>query len=64
MQVSQQLEKGIQPADVQVSLGLTEMKLMQAKWILELYNVAKTRLFLMVSKLLTLQRQLNQLIQC
>ena len=64
MQVSQQLEKGIQPADVQVSLGLTEMKVMQAKWILELYNVAKTRLFLMVSKLLTLQRQLNQLIQC
>ena len=64
MQVSQQLEKGIHPADVQVSLGLTEMKVMQAKWILELYNVAKTRLFLMVSKLLTLQRQLNQLIQC
>ena len=46
-QVSQQLEKGIQLADVKVSL-----------------NVIKTRLYLMVSKLLVLLRQLNQLIQC
>ena len=38
MQVSQQLEKGIQAADVQVSLGLTELKVMHAKLILELYN--------------------------
>ena len=37
-QVSQQLEKGIQPADVKVSLGLIELKVMHAKWILELYN--------------------------
>ena len=38
MLVSQQLDKGTQPVDVQVSLGLTEMKVMHAKWILELYN--------------------------
>ena len=37
-QVSQQPEKGIQPADVKVSLGLIELKVMHAKWILELYN--------------------------
>ena len=37
-QVSQQLEKGIQPADVKVSLGLIELKVMHAKWIMELYN--------------------------
>ena len=37
-QVSQQLEKGIQPADVKVSLGLIEQKVMHAKLILELYN--------------------------
>ena len=37
-QVSQQLEKGIQPADVKVSLGLIELKVMHAKWILELCN--------------------------
>ena len=37
-QVSQQLEKGIQPADVQVSLGLTELKAMHAKWISDLYH--------------------------
>ena len=37
-QVSQQLEKGMQPADVKLSLGLTELKAMHAKWILELYN--------------------------
>ena len=36
-QVSQQLEKGIQPADVR-SLGLIELNVMYAKWILELYN--------------------------
>ena len=36
MQVLQELEKGIYPADVQVSLGLTELKIMHAKWILEL----------------------------
>ena len=38
MQVSLQLEKDIQPADVQVSLGLTELKVMHAKLILELYK--------------------------
>ena len=37
-QVSQQLEKGTQPTDIKVSLGLTELKVMHAKWILELYN--------------------------
>ena len=37
-QVSQQLEQGIQPANVKVCLGLIELKLMPAKWILELYN--------------------------
>ena len=37
-QVSQQLEEGIQPADVEVSLGLTELNVMHAKLILELYN--------------------------
>ena len=37
-QVSQQLEKGIQPADVKVCLGLIELKVMHAKWILELHN--------------------------
>ena len=37
-QVSQQLEKGTQPADIKVSLGRTELKVMHAKWILELYN--------------------------
>ena len=37
-QVSQQLEKGIQPADVKLSLGLNELKVMHAKRILELYN--------------------------
>ena len=37
-QVSQQLEKSIQPTDVKVSLGLIELKVMHAKWILELYN--------------------------
>ena len=38
MQVSQQIEKGVQPADFQVSLGLIELKVMHTKWILELYN--------------------------
>ena len=37
-QVSQQLEKGIQPAHGKVSVGLIELKVMHAKWILELYN--------------------------
>ena len=37
-QVSQQLEKSMQPADVKGSLGFTELKVMHAKWILELYN--------------------------
>ena len=37
-QVSQQLEKGIRPADVKVSLNLTELKIMHAKWISELYD--------------------------
>ena len=37
-QVSRLLEKGIQPADVKVSLVLIELKVMHAKWILELYN--------------------------
>ena len=37
-QFSQHFEKGIQPADVKLSLGLTELKIMHAKWILELYN--------------------------
>ena len=37
MQVSQQLKKNIQPADVQVFLILTELKVMHVKWILELY---------------------------
>ena len=47
MQVLRQLEKGVQPAYVQVSLGLTELKVMDAKWILELYNnlCLKTTLF-------------------
>ena len=64
MQVLQQIEKGIRPVDTQVSLGLTELKEMHAKWILDLIYVVKMRLFLMTSKLLALQRQLNQLIQC
>ena len=37
-QVSQQLEKGIQQADVKVSLGFIDLKVMHAKWILELYH--------------------------
>ena len=37
MQVSQQLKKDIQPADVQVFLILTDLKVMHVKWILELY---------------------------
>ena len=37
-QASQQLVKGIQPADVKVSFGIIELKLMHSKWILELYN--------------------------
>ena len=37
-QFSQHFEKGIQPADVKLSLGLTELKVMHAKWILELCN--------------------------
>ena len=37
-QVSQQLEKGIRPADVKVSLNLTELKVMPAKWISKLYD--------------------------
>ena len=36
--VSQQHEKGIQSVDVKVSLGLIELKVMHAKWIMELYN--------------------------
>ena len=64
MQVLQQIEKGIRPVDTQVSLGLTGLKEMYAKWILDLIYVVKMRLFLMNSKLLALQRQLNQLIQC
>ena len=28
----------MQPADVKVSLGLTELKVMHIKWILKLYN--------------------------
>ena len=28
----------MQPADVKLSLGLIELKVMHAKWILELYN--------------------------
>ena len=36
MQVSQKLGKGIQPADVQVSLGHTKLKVMHEKWILGL----------------------------
>ena len=30
--------RGIQPADVKVSLGLTELKAMHAKWISDLYH--------------------------
>ena len=37
MQVLHQPEKGVQRADVHVSLGLTELKLMHAKWILDQY---------------------------
>ena len=37
-QVSQQLEKGIQLANVQISLGLTELTVMHAEWLLGLYN--------------------------
>ena len=37
-QVSQQLEKGIRPADIKVSLNLTELKVMHAKWISKLYE--------------------------
>ena len=36
-QVSQQLEKVIQHADFKVSLGLTELKAMNARWIADLY---------------------------
>ena len=64
-QVSQQLEKGIQPADSKVSLGLSQLKLMQnGSWSYTIIYIIKTRLYLMVPKLLALQRQLNQLIQC
>ena len=35
-QVSQQLEKGIQPAEA--SLALTELKAMNARWIVDLYQ--------------------------
>ena len=35
-QVSQQLEKGIQPAEA--SLALTELKVMNARWIVDLYQ--------------------------
>ena len=51
-----QLYKRIQPADIKVSIGLIELKL--------IIHIIKTRLYLIVSKLLVLQRQLNQLIQC
>ena len=37
-QVSQQLEKDIRPADAKVSLNLTELKVMHAKWISKLYD--------------------------
>lgn len=37
MQVLHQPEKGVQRAEVQVSLGLTELKVMHAKWILDQY---------------------------
>ena len=37
-QVSQHFEKGIQLADVQISLGLTELTVMHAEWLLGLYN--------------------------
>ena len=37
MQVLHQPKKGVQRADVQVSLGLTELKLMHTKWILDQY---------------------------
>lgn len=36
-QVSQQLQKGIPAPDVQVSLGLVELKVKHARWISELY---------------------------
>ena len=42
-QVSQQLEKGIRPADVKVSLNLTELKVMHAKWISKLYDYLYAR---------------------
>ena len=32
------MEKGIGPADVKVSLNLTELKAMHAKWISKLYD--------------------------
>ena len=64
-QVSQQLEKGIQQADVKVSLGFIDLKVMHAKWILELYHhLCHQNEIIMISKLLALQRQLNQLIHC
>ena len=36
--ISQQLEKGIQPADVKESLEITELKTMHDKWIVDLYQ--------------------------
>ena len=36
---SQQLVKGIQPADFKVSSGIIELKVMNSKWILEIYNL-------------------------
>ena len=38
IQVKQQLDKGIKPADIQVSLGFNELKVVHAKWTLELCN--------------------------
>ena len=37
-QVAKQLQKGIPPADIQVSLNLGELKVMHARWISALYD--------------------------
>ena len=37
-QTSHQLQKGIQPADIKESLGITELKAMHAGWIVDLHQ--------------------------
>ena len=42
-QVSKQLNEGKAPADVEVSLNLSEIKPLQAKWIYEMYEYLRGR---------------------